>query len=490
MLKRKLKKMAGKGIAILCILILGMAENGNFNARVQDCKAGSYVGVQYKIKDYYDSHIIGVFKEGKEEYTEEVSAVIWEGQCKNKYDPFCTKTIYELKAEEDALIEVFMNELKEYSDKLTYDNLSELIVKIEEFKDKMNSYQKLCTYLSDGYYEADMLEARGGCRALTAGNAAILESINDMNTYIPILSNMIKYAPTETETPVPVVASPVPTPVRTNNPDIQLTQYPVAISTTEPTEIPTQESTEVPTPIETETVPTPIETEAVPTPVVTEAVLTPVETETAPVPVVTETVSVPTVTKNPPTAITTPTLVVTPTPEVSKIIIENEKVTLNKNKFYVAYKKTVKPTVSVTHNDQKLIKNKDYVISYKNNKIYGKGTVTITGIGEYTGIVEKTFYIFPEKTKIKSCKNCICRKQRVVQLVWKKQKGIDGYQIVYSYNKNGKYKAIGKKGKGTTSCVFTFSKKKVYIKIRAYVYIDGKIRYGAYSSAKSIVKAV
>ena len=246
----------------------------------------------------------------------------------------------------------------------------------------------------------------------------------------------------------------------------------------------------VSTPPVTETVSTPPVTETVSTPPVTETVSTPPVTETVPTPPVTETVSTPPVTETVPTPPVTETVptplapTITPTPEAPRISIKDGKITLKKNKFYVAYKKTVKPAVSVTYNNRKLIKNKDYAISYTNNKAYGKGTVTISGIGEYTGTVKKTFYILPEKTKITSCKNCIYRKQRVVELRWKKQKGIDGYQIVYSYSKKGKYKEIGKKRSSITSSVFAFPRKKVYIKIRAYVYMNGKIEYGAYSPAK------
>lgn len=42
----------------------------------------------------------------------------------------------------------------------------------------------------------------------------------------------------------------------------------------------------------------------------------------------------------------------------------------------------------------------DYKITYKNNKKIGKATVTITGVGSYTGTVNKTFLINPRGTTL------------------------------------------------------------------------------------------
>ena len=65
-------------------------------------------------------------------------------------------------------------------------------------------------------------------------------------------------------------------------------------------------------------------------------------------------------------------------------------------------------------------------------------------------------------------------------------KNADGYAIYTSTKKNGKYKLVT-----TTSDVTAYisglkSKKTVYVKVRAYKYINGKTYYSSYSSAKSI----
>ena len=53
----------------------------------------------------------------------------------------------------------------------------------------------------------------------------------------------------------------------------------------------------------------------------------------------------------------------------------------------------LKPNVVVKDGDYTLVKGTDYTVSYSNNKNAGTGRVTITGIGNYTGTVTKTFTI-------------------------------------------------------------------------------------------------
>ena len=57
----------------------------------------------------------------------------------------------------------------------------------------------------------------------------------------------------------------------------------------------------------------------------------------------------------------------------------------------------VKPKVTVFAGGRTLRKNKDYKISYSDNKKIGTGTVTVTGLGEYKGEISATFPIVPKK---------------------------------------------------------------------------------------------
>ena len=72
--------------------------------------------------------------------------------------------------------------------------------------------------------------------------------------------------------------------------------------------------------------------------------------------------------------------------------IKDMDITLSATKFYYDGK-SKKPEVKVGE----LEKDKDFTVSYKNNKNIGKATVTIKGIGNYTGTVKKTFNIGVKK---------------------------------------------------------------------------------------------
>lgn len=52
-----------------------------------------------------------------------------------------------------------------------------------------------------------------------------------------------------------------------------------------------------------------------------------------------------------------------------------------------------RPDVVVTDNGKQLLENTDYVVEYKDNKDAGNATVTITGIGNYSGTIIKEFII-------------------------------------------------------------------------------------------------
>ena len=69
-------------------------------------------------------------------------------------------------------------------------------------------------------------------------------------------------------------------------------------------------------------------------------------------------------------------------------------VTLDPSIFYYdGLAKT--PNVTVTLGGKTLTLNKDYTVTYKDNIDVGEGTVTITGIGNYTGTIDKHFSINP-----------------------------------------------------------------------------------------------
>ena len=62
-----------------------------------------------------------------------------------------------------------------------------------------------------------------------------------------------------------------------------------------------------------------------------------------------------------------------------------------------AFKPVPKVTAQVGGKTLTLKNKTDYTVAYKNNKAAGKATVTVTGTGNYTGTLTKTFTIKPVK---------------------------------------------------------------------------------------------
>ncbi|MDD6614490.1 MAG: NPCBM/NEW2 domain-containing protein [Lachnospiraceae bacterium] len=67
--------------------------------------------------------------------------------------------------------------------------------------------------------------------------------------------------------------------------------------------------------------------------------------------------------------------------------------------------KPIKPTVTVTYNGAKLIRNIDYTVTYKNNTKIGKASITVTGKGNYKGTRSINFTIKVETSKTYSSGN-------------------------------------------------------------------------------------
>ncbi len=77
--------------------------------------------------------------------------------------------------------------------------------------------------------------------------------------------------------------------------------------------------------------------------------------------------------------------------KITGINIRKAKVSNVKNKKYNKKAQTQNPKVILK--GKKLVKNRDYTLSYKNNKKKGKATMIITGKGKYSGTIKRTFKI-------------------------------------------------------------------------------------------------
>jgi lipoprotein-anchoring transpeptidase ErfK/SrfK len=148
--------------------------------------------------------------------------------------------------------------------------------------------------------------------------------------------------------------------------------------------------------------------------------------------------------------------------------------------------KAINPEPVVRLGGAVLAKGRDYTVSYLNNKLPGKATLTITGIpaAGYTGRKVVNFDIiirvpagFKFGTTGKNLKS--------LTFSWKKVPGVTGYKVYHarnaSFTKEKKAKTL--KGAGTTKYSFDhpYYKRTYYVKMRAYKTIGGKNYYSAYT---------
>lgn len=170
-------------------------------------------------------------------------------------------------------------------------------------------------------------------------------------------------------------------------------------------------------------------------------------------------------------------------PESLRLISE-ARIKLSSSK-YVYDGKVKTPEVRAYLGGKKLTLNKDFTVSYSNNKNIGMATVTVKGCGEYSGSFSKTFKISTAKqkiTKIKTAKGGFTAK-------WKKQSMADGYQLKYANNsdfENGKSKYVKTNSTTSLSVSKLRSGKTYFVKVRSYTTVGGKKIYGDWSDVEAI----
>ena len=148
-------------------------------------------------------------------------------------------------------------------------------------------------------------------------------------------------------------------------------------------------------------------------------------------------------------------------PALSRISISKASVTLSTSTY--AYDgKAKKPGVTVKLNGKTLKNGTDYTVSYSNNTKVGTAKVTITGKGNYTGSVSKTYSIKNnfKKATISGISNKSYTGKNITQSITVKyngktlKKGTD-YTVSYSSNKNIGTATVKVAGKGSYTGTIT-----------------------------------
>ena len=148
-------------------------------------------------------------------------------------------------------------------------------------------------------------------------------------------------------------------------------------------------------------------------------------------------------------------------PALSRISISKASVTLSTS-TYVYDGKAKKPGVTVKLNGKTLKNGTDYTVSYSNNTKVGTAKVTITGKGNYTGSVSKTYSIKNnfKKATISGISNKSYTGKNITQSITVKyngktlKKGTD-YTVSYSSNKNIGTATVKVTGKGSYAGTIT-----------------------------------
>lgn len=149
--------------------------------------------------------------------------------------------------------------------------------------------------------------------------------------------------------------------------------------------------------------------------------------------------------------------------------------------------KALKQAITIKYGNIKLTEGQNYVLIYSANKKIGIATVSITGKGNYTGTIKKTFKINPKGTSLKK----ITKGRKQFKVIWNKNaKQTSGYEIQYSINskfKKGNKKVNIKKNKTTSKTVKNLkAKKKYYVRIRTYKTVNGKKYYSGWSKILNV----
>jgi hypothetical protein len=142
-------------------------------------------------------------------------------------------------------------------------------------------------------------------------------------------------------------------------------------------------------------------------------------------------------------------------PALSKISISKASVTLSTSTYaYDGKAKT--PSVTVKVGEKTLKKDTDYTVSYSNNTKVGTAMVTITGKGNYTGSVSKTYSIKNnfKKATVSGISNKSYTGKNITQSITVKYNGKTlkngtDYTVSYSSNKNIGTATVKIAGKGS-----------------------------------------
>ena len=162
--------------------------------------------------------------------------------------------------------------------------------------------------------------------------------------------------------------------------------------------------------------------------------------------------------------------------------------TLAKKSYVYKAGKKRKPGVTVKGvGGKKLSKGSDYTLSYASGRTrIGSYTVAVTGTGNYTGSIVKTFKIRPGKVTLKRVKAGTAG-SRQLTVKWKKLPGKVRYRIAYRVKGAKSWKRCSVSAGTVTKVLAKLESGKRYqVKVRAYKNVKGTTFKGVWSKVKTV----
>lgn len=187
------------------------------------------------------------------------------------------------------------------------------------------------------------------------------------------------------------------------------------------------------------------------------------------------------------------------------------QIALDNDVDYYKFTVSKKDTIAITADAEDI--GRAYIYNAQGKELWGKNISGDTQSGNYTlshnmEILPGTYYLCitsiyrsggsysfklasynatkkPAKVTIYSVKSA---KKKTAVISWKRISGADGYQIQYAKSKKFSGKKTANVGKTTAKKTVKklSSKKKYYVRIRAYKTVAGKNKYGSWSKVKSV----
>ncbi len=168
---------------------------------------------------------------------------------------------------------------------------------------------------------------------------------------------------------------------------------------------------------------------------------------------------------------------------ITPVDLQNAEVKLEKTRYEYTGS-DICPVPEVIYNGIALVKDKDYILIYSDNKEAGTATVTVKGTGNYTGDISVEFTIVnnvPQLGKVSGIKATPAA--NTMKLEWSRLADAQGY-IVYRYSTaSHKWERLG-----STKNLFYYDRNlpsgttQWYV-VRGYVIADGKTYMGPCDTA-------